>query len=220
MWLSIRGKFAKARRNVHLTPYRRLGPRLALNTRFLRRPHSATTACSTRAGVPKRRYYRCSHCRRQHRRRYPSEHRRHPEDGRRVLEVELVKPWPRLLPGMHPPARLAMGWPTVSVVTHTQPHCENERSTERLLPRGLSLCHACVRWSQRGRVARAHAAHRRSLEISLYPHNRLAIHYPICRPISGNQSFNQIHRTAQPLQHPLMNAQAALAVDSLAGSLL
>ena len=32
-----------------------------------------------------------------------------------VKVLGLVEPWPRPLPGMPPPAPLAMGWPTVAV---------------------------------------------------------------------------------------------------------
>ena len=42
-----------------------------------------------------------------------------PETPRRWVRVlELVKPWPRLLPGIPPPAPLAMGWSTVAVWYH------------------------------------------------------------------------------------------------------
>ena len=39
-----------------------------------------------------------------------------PETPRTWVKVlGLVEPWPRPLPGMPPPALLAMGWPTVAV---------------------------------------------------------------------------------------------------------
>ena len=51
-----------------------------------------------------------------------------PETPRRWVRVlELVKPWPRLLPGIPPPAPLAMGWSTVAVGYH----CSDQRTTHR-----------------------------------------------------------------------------------------
>ena len=52
--------------------------------------------------------------------------------------LELVKPWPRLLPGIPLPAPLAMGWSIVAVEYHYSDqrtaHCENEGSRELAVP--------------------------------------------------------------------------------------
>ena len=60
-----------------------------------------------------------------------------PETPRTWVKVlGLVEPWPRSLPGMPPPAPLAMGWPTVAVkyryTSNATVLTENERS--RTLP--------------------------------------------------------------------------------------
>ena len=56
-----------------------------------------------------------------------------PETPRTWVKVlGLVEPWPRPLPGMPPPAPLAMGWPTVAVKYRYSSNAtvltENERS--------------------------------------------------------------------------------------------
>ena len=60
-----------------------------------------------------------------------------PETPRTWVKVlGLVEPWPRSLPGMPPPAPLAMGWPTVALKYRYSSNAtvltENERS--RTLP--------------------------------------------------------------------------------------
>ena len=69
-----------------------------------------------------------------------------PETPRRWVRVlELVKPWPRLLPGIPPPAPLAMGWSTVTVEYHyidqRTAHCDSVRMDVPVhVPLILSLC--------------------------------------------------------------------------------